>query len=163
MFELRAPLVSWESLVTSPTTDTLTMETGLGVRNMVEEDRQSVIRDSAEMEVKDKHNGSDKIGADNGAMEEENESEINVCRAVEEIDISYPHENGDKEEISDAESSKDSKDVQTSDSGQSMDGAEGDSDSFVSVKAQISAADQIVSGGGLALSSESNLDLLSLD
>ena len=149
--------------MTSPTTDTLTMETGLGVRNMVEEDRQPVIRDSAEMEVKDKHNGSDKIGADNGAMEEENESEINVCRAVEEIDISYPHENGDKEEISDAESSKDSKDVQTSDSGQSMDGAEGDSDSFVSVKAQISAADQIVSGGGLALSSESNLDLLSLD
>ena len=149
--------------MTSPTTDTLTMETGLGVRNMVEEDRQSVIRDSAEMEVKDKHNGSDKIGADNGAMEEENESEINVCRAVEEIVISYPHENGDKEEISDAESSKDSKDVQTSDSGQSMDGAEGDSDSFVSVKAQISAADQIVSGGGLALSSESNLDLLSLD
>ena len=149
--------------MTSPTTDTLTMETGLGVRNMVEEDRQPVIRDSAEMEVKDKHNGSDKIGADNGAMEEENESEINVCRAVEEIDISYPHENGDKEEISDAESSKDSKDVQTSDSGQSLDGAEGDSDSFVSVKAQISAADQIVSGGGLALSSESNLDLLSLD
>ena len=150
--------------MTSPTTDTLTMETWLGVRNMVDEDRQPVIRDSAEMmEVKDKHNGSDKIGADNGAMEDENASEINVCRAVEENDIYFPHENGDKEEISDAESSKDSKDVQTSDSGQSMDGAEQDSDSFVSVKAQISAADEIVSGGGLALSSESNLDLLSLD
>ena len=66
-------------------------------------------------------------------------------------------ENGDKDVISDAESSKDSKDVHTSDSEQSLDTPEQDSDSFVSVKAQV------ICEGGQAISRESNLDLLSLD
>ena len=154
--------------MTSPTTDNMTLDTVLGVRNMAEENRQNVIREGGEVEVtvetgESKHVGSNKIGTDNGAMEDETQSEINICRAVEEDDMCAlrdPHDDKE-EEVSDAEeSSKDSKDVQTSDSGQSMDGCQ-DSDSFVSVKAQLSA-EEIVSGGH-ALSSESNLDLLSLD
>ena len=156
--------------MTSPTTDNMTLDTVLGVRNIVEENKQTVIREGGEVEVieetrESKQVGSNKMGTDNGAMENETPSEINICRAVEEDDLCAlrdPHDDKE-EEISDAESSKDSKDVQTSDSGQSMDGCQ-DSDSFVSVKAQLSA-EEIVSGGGggHALSSESNLDLLSLD
>ena len=149
--------------MTSPTTDNMTLDTVLGVRNIAE----SVIQERGEVEVTvetsdSKHVGTKKMGTDNGAMEDETPSEINICRAVEENDMCAlrdPHDDKE-EEVSDAESSKDSKDVQTSDSGQSMDGCQ-DSDSFVSVKAQLSA-EEIVSGGH-ALSSQSNLDLLSLD
>ena len=155
--------------MTSPTTDNLTLDTVLGVRNIVEENKQTVIREGGEVEVivetrESKQVGSNKMGTDNGAMENETPSEINICRAVEEDDLCAlrdPHDEKE-EEISDAESSKDSKDVQTSDSGQSMDGCQ-DSDSFVSVKAQLSAEEIVSGGGGHALSSESNLDLLSLD
>ena len=73
------------------------------------------------------------------------------------------YENGDNDVISDAESSKDSKDVQTSDSEQSLDSPEQGTDSFVSVKAQVSAAEVFCAGGHQAMSRESNLDLLSLD
>ena len=153
--------------MTSPTTDNMTLDTVLGVRNIAEENRQNGISESGEVEVtvetrESKHVGTKKMGTDNGAMEDETPSEINICRAVEENDMCAlrdPHDDKE-EEVSDVESSKDSKDVQTSDSGQSMDGCQ-DSDSFVSVKAQLSA-EEIVSGGH-ALSSESNLDLLSLD
>ena len=152
--------------MTSPTTDNMTLDTVLGVRNIAE----SVIQESGEVQVTvetsdSKHVGTKKMGTDNGAMEDETPGEINICRAVEENDMCAlrdPHDDKE-EEVSDAEeSSKDSKDVQTSDSGQSMDGCQ-DSDSFVSVKAQLSAEEIVSGGGGHALSSESNLDLLSLD
>ena len=152
--------MSWESLVTSPTTESLTMETGL--MSMVEESQERgelevTVKTKESSRIEDKHNS----GADNGAMENDTASEINICRAEAENDICDanrgPYENGDKDVISDAESSKDSKDVHTSDSEQSLDTPEQDSDSFVSVKAQV------ICEGGQAISRESNLDLLSLD
>ena len=165
MFELRAPLVSWESLVTSPTTESLTIETGL-MRNMMEETQDSgegeitvETRQSGRME--DRPSG----GTHNAAIENETAGENNICRAENDFcDANRgPYENGDNDVISDAESSKDSKDVQTSDSEQSLDSPEQGTDSFVSVKAQVSAAEVFCAGGHQAMSRESNLDLLSLD
>ena len=136
--------------MTSPTTESLTMETVL-MRNMMEGEVTVETRQSGRIE--DRRSG----GAHNEAMENETAGEINICRTEDDFCDAYrgPYENGDKDVISDAESVRDSQNVQTSDSEQSLDSPEQGTDSFVSVKAQVSA--------GQAMSRESNLDLLSLD
>ena len=172
VFELRAPLVSWESLVTSPTTDTLNIETDLGVMGensaseaQCGESRETVLREKDTIIGKNNNNAWTEvklevnIGTDNGRREEN----IEIERKSNSIENYFcdqtcdPHEKGDREEISETESFKEEAEQSDND----MDVLDhNSSDSFVSVKAQISG-DEVILGN--SLSKESSLDLISLD